>query len=110
MDINGTDKRTFTIDKQPIKRKSKIVLFQNEPNPFNQATSIRFYLPQANPVTFELIDAAGKTIKSIRKNYDAGLHKIQLDAKDLPSHDLILYRISTPDEVATKKMLRSKGD
>ena len=62
-----------------------------------------------NQVTFELIDPAGKTIKSEQENYSAGLHTIQLDAKDLLAHDLIIYRLSTPDDVATKKMLR-KGD
>ncbi len=106
MDLHGNDKRSPRIGEVNKSYNNKLVLFQNEPNPFEQATNIRFYLPGPSPVTLELIDASGKIIKTIRAEYSAGLHTISLNTTDFKSHELILYRLSTLDGVATKKMLR----
>ena len=42
-------------------------LFQNEPNPFNQATTIRFSLPAKSQGKLTIFDITGQTLKSVEK-------------------------------------------
>jgi hypothetical protein len=91
-------------------RSSEIVkefaLYQNEPNPWNGLTQIRFDLPEAGNVKLTLFDASGKQIRMIEKSYEAGTHSIELSRKDISATGVIYYRLDSGTYSATKKMIR----
>ena len=66
------------------------VLFRNFPNPFDQKTTVEFYLPEATEASFRLHDQFGRTLKTWSGDYDAGRHQLPLDLTGLPSGILLL--------------------
>ncbi len=66
------------------------VLFRNFPNPFDQKTSIEFYLPEATNVSFRLHDQFGRLLKTWSDDYDQGRHELPLDPTGLPPGLLLL--------------------
>lgn len=83
-------------------------LEQNFPNPFNPATTIRFYLPSPSPVYLEVCNSLGEVV--YRKVYSrmlAGSNDLQFVASGLSS-GLYLYRLKSDHGVASGKMLLAK--
>jgi Rhamnogalacturonan lyase family 11, C-terminal domain/Rhamnogalacturonan I lyases beta-sheet domain/Secretion system C-terminal sorting domain len=61
-------------------------LYQNYPNPFNPQTTISFALPQAAHVSINIYDIKGRLVSTLlNKKYQAGIHEIQFDGKNLAS-------------------------
>ena len=61
-------------------------LHQNFPNPFNPSTTIRYDLPTACHVTFEIYNALGQRVGSlVSERQSAGRYEVRFDAADLPS-------------------------
>lgn len=59
-------------------------LCQNFPNPFNAATMIRFYLPQAESVTIKIYSITGQEIETlVQKAIPAGHHALHWHAKNI---------------------------
>ncbi len=55
-------------------------LFQNQPNPFNPRTTIRFSLSQAGPVELLIYDVNGRAVKRlVEGNQKAGTHSVVWD-------------------------------
>ncbi|HEV8537370.1 MAG TPA: T9SS type A sorting domain-containing protein, partial [Bacteroidota bacterium] len=88
-------------------------LWQNYPNPFNPSTNIKFDLPERGLVTLRLSDVLGQVTLLLldQRQFDAGTHLIELDAKNLSS-GIYFYQISVQGENASfadrKKMLLVK--
>jgi hypothetical protein len=81
------------------------LLSQNYPNPFNPATTISFHLPVASYVTLKVFDALGNEIETLEDGFmPAGVHEVNFSSENLSS-GLYLYRMSTTNYEATKKML-----
>ena len=81
-------------------------LFQNVPNPFNNATIIGFQLPEAANATLTVYDISGKVLKNINGDFAQGYHEINIDNLVLPGSGIFYYRLETPTHTATKKMIR----
>ncbi|MCH7614030.1 MAG: T9SS type A sorting domain-containing protein, partial [Candidatus Marinimicrobia bacterium] len=81
-------------------------LSQNYPNPFNPRTTIRFGLPEPKQVTLTVYNLLGKEVTVLVNNklYDAGMHKVVLDAGRFSS-GVYFYRIHTGKWSKTRKML-----
>lgn len=63
------------------------ILYQNFPNPFNNATTISFYLPQPARVEVKIYDLLGKEVKTLVDEYqNPGLRKIIWHGDDDFSH------------------------
>ena len=84
---------------------ASIQLFQNEPNPFNNQTIVKFYLPQAKQATLVVTDVSGKVVQSIHKKYEAGMNQEVLNKGDLLQQGIYYYRLQTNDFIGVKKML-----
>ncbi|HMX85788.1 MAG TPA: T9SS type A sorting domain-containing protein [Saprospiraceae bacterium] len=84
------------------------VLFQNEPNPFENNTVIRFILEKPSFATLQIMDITGKTIKMIQDDYPAGQNSINIDNSQLPASGMYYYQLRTKDFNDTKKMLYIK--
>lgn len=83
-------------------------LSQNYPNPFNPSTRIQFALKKAGYVTLKVFDANGRqTAALIDGELDAGFHKVDWHAADLPS-GIYFYQIITKDFNRVKKMILMK--
>jgi len=60
-------------------------LEQNNPNPFNKLTTIKFNLPQQVKVTIIITNSYGRVVdKLISSSYDAGSYKVEFLADGLP--------------------------
>ena len=68
-------------------------LYQNEPNPFNEATTVGFTLPHAMDARLTVFDMHGKVIKVIEAAYDVGYNQIKLYQHDLGTAGVLYYRL-----------------
>ena len=74
------------------------------PNPFTEATRIRFSLPTAGPVRMVMTDVAGRTVYRRNADYSAGTHELLLRETGLPK-GLLFFRLSTAEESAVLKLI-----
>ena len=80
-------------------------LYQNEPNPFSNSTTIGFYIDQPSLVELTVFDMTGRQLYFDKQNYTSGQHSIRIDKSDLNSNGLLYYQLSASDKVATKRMI-----
>lgn len=81
-----------------------VVLYQNEPNPVQNYTEIRYYLPKTTSTTLKIHDARGKVLELFQETSERGYHKIQLDARKY-NDNILYYTLETDGFSATKKMV-----
>lgn len=83
-------------------------LYQNQPNPFYDQTTIGFELPKAEEVSLVVYDASGREIYHYNEYLNAGYHELKLQGADLPATGLMYYKLNTKDFSATRKMIMIK--
>ncbi len=87
-----------------------LALRQNRPNPFNPATTIRFYLPDATDVSLDIFDVGGRHIATIFRGYsDKGIHDLVWEGYDRDGNEaasgIYFYRLRAGKKILTKKMV-----
>ncbi len=81
-------------------------LYQNEPNPFEHETTIRFDIPAADEVTCTIYDLSGRIVWSAKRQLPAGRNELRLLRRELgQAHGVLFYRVETGNYSATKKMI-----
>jgi hypothetical protein len=103
-DTKGETKSIVLQFKQQTATKS-FEVYQNQPNPFNGATMIGFQLPEAQQVKLTITDISGRVLKTIEGNFDAGYQQFIIERNELNTSGLLYYRVATPTQSVTKKML-----
>jgi hypothetical protein len=83
----------------------KIKLYQNEPNPANTETTIRFQLPESMPAKISFYDVTGKMLKEISGDYEKGSNSVNLSVSELGTAGLIYYELKTENEKVGRKMI-----
>lgn len=84
------------------------VLAPNYPNPFADATTLRYVLPQAGPVRLEVFDLLGRRVAVVVEGVQpAGVHEVQLEGRHL-SNGLYVVRITSEAGTATRIIVRMK--
>ncbi|MCX6833427.1 MAG: T9SS type A sorting domain-containing protein, partial [candidate division Zixibacteria bacterium] len=88
-------------------------LDQNQPNPFNPSTLIRFAVPKAGDVQLQVLNILGQKVRTLVNEFRAvGTHEVQWDGRDdngnAVSSGVYLYRIQAGNFVETKKMVLMK--
>lgn len=83
-------------------------LYQNQPNPFQDNTSIRFFLPANDQVDLTIFDASGRVVVQQRQNFQAGQQEWIVDQSQLSSGGVYYYRVATKEGAATKKMVLTR--
>ena len=86
---------------------STFELYQNEPNPYHNSTTIKYFLPADDATTLVLRDEAGRVLQVIQQDGKAGLNDIQLKELTLPA-GFIYYQLTTRFGTKSKKMLQLK--
>jgi hypothetical protein len=84
-----------------------VELYQNEPNPFTEKTTISFYLPEAAKIKLTILDAKGQVVKSIRGEYPKGTSELVFEKSLFRTSGVYSYRLDTPKSSLTKKMIFS---
>jgi hypothetical protein len=89
-------------------------LSQNVPNPFNPVTKIAYAVEQGGPATIEITNVAGRLVKTFHLGeLNAGAEGSVVwdgmdDAGEQCASGVYLYRISTPHEADTRRMVMLK--
>ena len=92
---------------------SEMSLSQNQPNPFNPATTISFVLPEQMRVIMAVFDIDGKLVKTlVDKPLSSGPNKVTWDGTNdrgnSVSSGVYFYRLQAGKRVLTKKMVLLK--
>jgi hypothetical protein len=88
----------------------RYALYQNEPNPFNPTTVIRYDVPAGGGhITLEVYDVAGRLVRTlIDSAHTAGEKRVTWDGRDnrgdSAASGVYFYRLKTPTYVKTLKM------
>ncbi len=91
--IDGTDIQSALVS-----------LGQNYPNPTSQGTTIEYELAESTPVSFEVMDMAGRTVISNHLGtLSTGKHTYHLETTDL-EQGVYFYTIKAGSFVQTKRM------
>jgi hypothetical protein len=77
-------------------------LFQNQPNPFHDATKISFILPIESRAKITISDLTGRIVKVIENDFPKGYNELIIN--DLQTSGILQYTLETPTNRATKKM------
>jgi len=88
----------------------KIKLYQNNPNPFNPNTTIRYELPEGSNVTIKIYNLLGKEIVELVNEFQpAGINTINWNGKDKNGYSvdsgMYLYTFTSNNFSQAKKML-----
>ena len=88
---------------------AKAQLYSNYPNPFNPSTLLSFSLPTAGPIRLSVYDISGRHIETlIEEDRAAGFHELTFDADPSLSSGMYIYRLTTPYETISGRMLLLK--
>lgn len=87
-------------------KNAPFILYQNQPNPFQDATTIDFYLPQSGKVVLSVVDAAGKLLQRQEKFFGKGHNQFAVDG--LSAKGALYYTVQTELAGQTLKMVRTE--
>lgn len=108
LDENGNGDGPVGIFKPEFNALNKFSLAQNFPNPFNQSTTIGFYLPEPGYATITFYDIFGKKIDAIIMDHcPAGESHVEWNAKNL-NGGIYFYRLKAGHFVETKSFILQK--
>ncbi len=83
-------------------------LYQNQPNPFVNKTSIGFFLPEAAEATLSIFDETGRVVYQQKGQFAKGENTIALDRALLNTTGMLYYKLETATDSDTKKMIQAK--
>ncbi|MFC1569448.1 T9SS type A sorting domain-containing protein [bacterium] len=87
---------------------TKLTLFSNFPNPFNQQSVIRYKLSAGSKVQIKVFDVRGKEVVSlINKRQELGNHQVRFDGSNYPS-GIYLVELRAGDQVVRQKIMLLK--
>jgi len=84
-------------------------LEQNQPNPFNAATTIRYHLSRETPVTLNIHDAAGRLVRClVQERQPAGSYEFRWNGRDAADREVAsgvyVYELKAGTHTETRKM------
>ncbi|HVO76492.1 MAG TPA: FlgD immunoglobulin-like domain containing protein [Candidatus Bathyarchaeia archaeon] len=87
-----------------------LTLHQNQPNPFNPSTTIRYYLPDRMRVVLDVFDVSGRLVaRLVSKEQERGDKTVQWDGRgmsgDRVSSGVYYYRLQAGKESVSRKMV-----
>jgi hypothetical protein len=87
----------------------RLMLFQNQPNPFETGTAIDYALPKESALTLEVFDVGGRLVRSLFDGTKpAGMHRVHwdgLDSSGRPSAaGIYFYRLRAGGESEIKRL------
>lgn len=80
-------------------------LYQNQPNPFSQETTIGFRLPEAGRAKFYIFGTDGRLVTTIIGDYPAGNNSINIRKDEFGAPGVYWYKLETLQNSDLKKMI-----
>lgn len=84
---------------------TEFVLYQNTPNPFGDATTIAFDLPESMSGTLTVFDLTGKVVTKVQQKFTKGYNQVSLDRSQLGASGVMYYQLEAGEFFASKKMI-----
>ena len=84
---------------------SAFELMQNNPNPFQNTTTIGFILEESASTTLTIFDVTGKALVEKKLNGSKGYNEITLSNTDIGSSGILYYQLESGQNLATRKMI-----
>ena len=88
--------------------KLQLQLLQNRPNPFTDATTIGFILPESCEAHIRILDISGRELASYDRKYTAGYHELDFRMENAASYGMLFCELVTPQGKRTIKMMTAK--
>jgi hypothetical protein len=82
-------------------------LYQNQPNPFVDKTSIGFHLPEATTATLTVYDETGKLVYTQKGDFAKGYNYFTIDRALSGSIGVLYYKVETATDAASRKMIQT---
>ena len=113
MTVYGKISTTDTPDDQRPNEPVLSCLYQNQPNPFNPQTTIRYSLTRESKVCIEIFDMAGRSLRTLLDEIvSAGEQQVVWDGADdagkLVPSGVYFYRLEAAGSVEIRKMVLAK--
>jgi hypothetical protein len=80
-------------------------LYQNQPNPFNDLTTIAFRLPKAENTTLRVFSASGQLVKTVTSNFEKGYNEVNFRRDEFGAPGVYYYELETAEHSDRKKMI-----
>ena len=80
-------------------------LYQNEPNPFREATVIGFELAEAGQATLKVTDVTGRVLVRNSIEGQRGYNEVTIKTSEIGTSGVLYYTIESGEFTATKKMI-----
>ncbi len=90
-----------------LKNDSKVIIAQNNPNPFSDSTTISFFLPEKGKVKIEFYNGRLEKIDELEKFFPAGENSVSFSANKLEP-GIYFYRFKAGKFIDVKKMVVTK--
>ena len=84
---------------------SSFEVYQNEPNPFGDQTTIAFDLPKSDVVELNIVDITGKRVYKSSATMQKGQNTFVVEAAHLGETGIYYYTITSGHFTQTKKMI-----
>jgi subtilisin family serine protease len=85
-----------------------IQLFQNQPNPFKDFTSLSFQLKQSQTVKITILDGQGKQLLDLgEQSYSGGNHSVEVDLSDFEA-GIYYYQLTSENQCYSAKLVLVK--
>ena len=104
-EIYDTDLLTQGLEIGNTKGMNTTMLLENNPNPFNSETEIRFFLGQKSAVDFLITDIQGRVVKSFDSEYEAGQNTYVVRKSDLTNSGIYYVTMKTTGYTKTIKIV-----
>ncbi len=104
---NGTVNvlQAMAVENLLVQSNQAFTLYQNEPNPFDNQTVIRFDVNEASDFVLEVYDSKGALIHAHNDYYLTGSQSITIDKEILPAIGTYFYKLKTKDYFITNRMI-----
>lgn len=83
----------------------RLQLLQNRPNPFHDATTIGFILPEACEAQIRILDISGRVLTTYDRTYTAGYHELDFRMENAASYGVLFCELITPKGTRMIKMV-----
>ena len=83
-------------------------VYQNQPNPWIDQTTIRFHLPEATSATLTIFDETGRLLFSQTGEFGAGYNAFVLDRSLMNTSGVQFYKVETSTDSEVKTMVQMK--
>ena len=86
----------------------QLQLMQNRPNPFADATTIGFILPEACDAHIRILDISGRELTTYDRKYTSGYHELDFKMENAWTYGVLFCELVTPQGKRVIKMITAK--